>query len=132
LPHLFWIDHVKARLKLIELVFANSTWTKVYTIDDIRDLAFRYADLKPWAIVLDEKSIPLNDPSIIEFFKNKDITLIHLSEQGEDLQLQNISLGRISRTLKPMEIEAYIKNFFDKVLKQNGGSDIDLQTNRSH
>ncbi len=132
MPHLFWIDHVKARLKLIELVFAQSTWTKVYTIDDIRDLSFRYVDLKPWAIVLDEKSIPLEDPTIAEFFKNKKIAIIHLAEQDEIIQLQNVSLGKISRTLKPMEIEANIKFFFDKVFKQNDGSDIAPHANRSH
>ena len=112
LPYLFWIDHVKARLKLVELVFAHCSWTQVFTLENSKDLIFRFNDLSPWAIVLDEKNLIFDNQELLQFFENNNPAIIHLAESGETLRLQKNSIARLSRLINPMELEEYIKQFY--------------------
>lgn len=121
LPYLFWIDHVKARLKLVELVFASAScsWTTVYTLENLEELSYRYDDLKPWAVVLDEKQVDSWDQSLVTFFEEREIPVLHLADPQEILHLEKNSCGRLPRELKPMELEKTLQRFYLKI----GGSD---------
>ena len=110
---------MKARLKLVELVFSSASWSTVYTLENLEELSYRYDDLRPWAVVLDEKQVESWDQNFINFFEERDIALIHLADMNEILHLEKNSRGRIARELKPMELEKTLQHFYLKI----GGSD---------
>lgn len=114
MPYVFWIDHAKARLKLVELVFIDVDWTSLYTLGDFEDFIFRYEDLSPWAVVLDEAQFPFSSNELVEYFNQKKIRIIHLADQGEVLKFQELSLGVISRVLNPMQLRGKLYEFYIK------------------
>lgn len=116
MPYLFWIDHVKARLKLVELVFSSNAYTQIYTLENFEDFIFRYQDLLPWAVVLDETQIPWDNSLLIDFFYKNNIKIIHVADVNEILRLQELSLGKISRHLEPMQLAESLKIFYLKTV----------------
>ncbi len=116
MPYLFWIDHAKARLKLVELVFLDTKWTQIYTLSDFEDFIFRYEDLSPWAVVLDEKQLPQANTLLHDFITKEKIKIIHLAEEKEILEFADKSVARISRLLNPMQLSANLRSIYLKTV----------------
>ena len=98
----------------MELVFAQSHWIKIYTLESFSDLIYRFHDLKPWAIVIDEKQIPVDDKQLVDFLSQAELKIIHVADPHETLLLEQQSIGRLNRILKPMDLERAMKDLYIK------------------
>lgn len=116
MPYLFWIDHVNARIKLVELVFSPVSWTKIYSLQNFQDLIFRHQDLAPWAIVYDEQQFPNLDEEVMNFIIKNKIKIIHIAEPEEVIKFAALSIGKISRVLKPMSLVKDIEVIFKQTV----------------
>ena len=103
----------------MELVFSASNWTQVYTLENCSELIYRYHDLRPWIIVLDEKQIESWNQELLNFFNLPEVKVIHIAETEEVLHLEKQSIGRIARDIKPMTLEKIVKDNFLKIRNVN-------------
>lgn len=99
---------------MVELVFSTNQWTRIYTLNNFEDFIFRFEDLAPWAIVMDEKDFPPNNSLLREFILKKKINIIHVAEVDESLEFASLSLGKISRQLRPMLLDENLHSFYLK------------------
>lgn len=130
MPYIFWIDYTAARRKFVELLFNNCSWSKVYTLESFDSLIFRFDDLLPQAVVLDEAELSKysGNLEIIQQIKERKMPIIHRCDENDSLQLKDLSLGKISRTID----SAYLLKELELKCSKNVCDNTDHQTNKFH
>lgn len=109
MPYIFWIDHAKARLSLVELVFDKVSWAKIYTLNSFESFIYRYEELLPKAVVVDATILGGVDQELSDFIKKHQVPLIVLGGMDHIGPFDDQVLGKMDRIIKPMELEGNLK-----------------------
>lgn len=130
MPYIFWIDYSLPRRKFIELLFQNCSWAKIYTLESYDELTYRYDDLSPVAVIVDENELfqVKNYHDVLKQIGQRKMAIIHRSDEDEFLELEKFSIGKVSKIIDPLKLIHEIK----AIILKNDDEGTDPHANRSH
>ena len=112
LSYLFWIDHSFARSKLLEMAFAVQSELKLYTLPNWNDLEFRYLELMPICVVINESELLIMSEENKNFLHSNKVKIIRVKNANDTKEFNSEMvevIGEISYQLNAMSVVHQIK-----------------------